>query len=148
MWSVRTGERLLTFNEHEDYILSLVMTPEDLIISGSYDRTIKGILYKIRREDYSSNHFNQLVWDLKRVKCIKTLTGHVGYVKSLAINKDGDLYSSASDGTIRIWSIKRLEWIRTLPATTNYALALTVDPKQKRMFAAQFNGNIKSWIFF
>ena len=47
------------------------------------------------------------VWDLKAGKEIRTLNGHRGAVRCLALSPDGKrLYSGSLDNTIRVWDLE------------------------------------------
>ncbi|MGK7901848.1 MAG: WD40 repeat domain-containing protein [Hormoscilla sp.] len=56
-----------------------------MLASGSNDNTIK-------------------IWNLRSGRLLRTLTGHSGPVRSVAISPDGQLLASGSnDNTIKIW---------------------------------------------
>ena len=70
------------------------------IASGSGDATIK-------------------LWNAKTGKSIKTLTGHAGFVLSVAFSPDGNTLASASyDSTIKLWNAKTGKLIKTLTGHT------------------------------
>ena len=69
---------------HTDWVRSLAISQEGLLISCSYDRLIK-------------------VWNIQTGECLKTLTGHTNIVSSLAISKEGLLISGSADKSINVW---------------------------------------------
>ena len=82
---------------HSSGVCSLVITSHGLLISGSWDSTIK-------------------VWT-KQYNLLKTLNklvgGHWNSVYSLAIKSDDVLISGSRDYTIKIWS-KEYNLLKTL----------------------------------
>ena len=58
---------------------------DELLISGSYDKTIK-------------------LWDLINAKCVHTLRGHNEWVSDVKLN-DKQILSSSWDGTIKLWNL-------------------------------------------
>jgi len=74
---------------HTDTVASLVVLPDGLLASGSYDKTIR-------------------IWNVNTGITIKKLTGHTGRVYSLVVLPDDSLLTSGSDDkTIRIWSQRK-----------------------------------------
>ena len=67
---------------------SLVITPDGkCLVSGSWDNTIK-------------------IWDLPSGQLARILTGHEGWVNTVAVSPDGKYVASGSvDQTIRIWDL-------------------------------------------
>jgi WD40 repeat protein len=57
---------------------------DNTLASGSWDKTIK-------------------IWDTVNGNELKTLEGHTGTVKALAVLPDYTLASSSNDKTIKIW---------------------------------------------
>jgi WD40 repeat protein len=72
---------------HTGPIKALAFSPDgQWLTSAGEDRTVK-------------------VWDVQRLRVIRTLTGHSDQVNGLAFSPDGKLLVSCSqDGTIRIWN--------------------------------------------
>jgi len=60
--------------------MSVSFNSNDLLASGSYDRTVK-------------------IWDVTTGECIKTLTGQKGAVKSLSFSSQDLLASGSYDRT-------------------------------------------------
>ena len=60
-------------------------------------------------------------WTVKR-----KLTGHTGYVWSLAISQGGQLISGSSDKSIKVWDIRSGECLKTLKGHTSSVLSLAI----------------------
>jgi len=142
---IETGEIKKKFSGHTDFITSLVQLPDDSLISGSEDKTIrrwdindKGI--KIKEFNKLNGHSSGIsslvrlldgslasgsldnsikIWDIERGEIIKTLTGHKSPVLSLVVLNDGSLASGSDDKTIRIWNIKQETTIKILGHTSS-----------------------------
>ena len=58
MWDLETGQDLMTFSGHSDYVRRCALSPDGArVVSASLDRTLK-------------------VWDLKSGEEVITLSGH------------------------------------------------------------------------
>jgi WD40 repeat protein len=90
---------------HTNYVLS-VFAKDNMIISGSYDKTIK-------------------IWDIDTGSCLKTLEGHTYSVRSVYV-KDNLIVSGSWDNTIKIWDIDTGTCIKTLTGHTNGGLTVFV----------------------
>ena len=71
-----------------------VLVKDNLIISGSLDKTIR-------------------IWDIDSGECLKTLKGHKDWVNSVFV-KDNLIISGSWDNTINIWDINSCSCIKTL----------------------------------
>ena len=87
---VRRHEKKLWI-EHSDTISCLALGSIDssqVLYSGSWDKTIK-------------------VWRLKDLKCLEGFRAHHDAVQAMVTSRDGFLYTSSSDGTIKVWTRER-----------------------------------------
>jgi WD40 repeat protein len=77
--------------------MAVAISPDgQLLVSGGSD----GALY---------------VWSLVSYCHIKTVPGHIGWVRSIVFNHDGTtVYSGSDDGTIKIWDVYSHTCIDTL----------------------------------
>ncbi|HAA30868.1 MAG TPA: hypothetical protein DCE56_28195, partial [Cyanobacteria bacterium UBA8553] len=87
LWSVDSGQLLLTIRGHSAGIEGVSFSPNGSIIaSGSADKTIK-------------------LWSADSGSLLKTLAEHKGSVGSVSFSPDGyTLASGSDDGTIKLWS--------------------------------------------
>lgn len=80
----RSHARIFSFHGHGGPVWSLDYHPEeDLLVSGSYDETIK-------------------VWRVSTGKCLRSLRGHNGWVSSLSMLSASRVVSSSWDSTVRV----------------------------------------------
>jgi hypothetical protein len=63
------------------------------------------------------------VWDVRTLKCVKTLEGHEDNVRVLAVGETC-MFSGSWDKTIRVWDLRTLECIKVLEGHTEAVLAL------------------------
>jgi WD40 repeat protein len=72
------------FKGHKNSIYAITMLKNNLLASGSFDKTIK-------------------IWDLYSLENIDTLYGHDDSIECLLTLRNGLLLSGSADGTIRVW---------------------------------------------
>ena len=84
--TVNTKMNLQTFVKpgHRGRVVALAETPDGLLISGSWDSTIK-------------------IWDSTTGACLRVLKGHKKEVTCLALMQNGCIVSGSLDKTLRIW---------------------------------------------
>lgn len=79
-------------------------------------------------------------------KTTQTLTGHQGWVTSLAITTDGQrAVSASSDQTVKVWDLEQLQILHTLKGHNAWVTAITVTPKTPRVISASFKDYPKVW---
>lgn len=96
IWDVNSGQVLKILTGHSMGVSSLLVSPDGLLVSGSYQ--------EIR------------IWNVNSGQTLKVLTGHTSYVK-VAFLPDGHLASISQDSddlTIRIWNITNGQTLKVL----------------------------------
>ena len=86
---------------HTNWVSCVRFSPnilQPMIVSGSWDRTVK-------------------VWNLTNCKIRCTLTGHGGYVNTVAVSPDGSLCASGGkDGVTLLWDLAEGKRLYSLDA--------------------------------
>lgn len=113
---------------HSDWVSCVRFSPNNLqptIVSASWDRTVK-------------------VWNLSNCKLRNTLSGHGGYVNTVAVSPDGSLCASGGkDGVILLWDLAEGKRLYSLDAGA-IIHALCFSPNRYWLCAATEN-SIKIW---
>jgi len=113
---------------HTDAILSAEVSPDGkTLATAGYDRQV-------------------ILWDLARLKQVRTLKDHTDAVYALAFSPDGKTLASASaDRTVKLWEVATGRRDRTLPDATAelYAVAFAADGST--VFAAGVDRSIRAW---
>jgi len=100
-----------------------------ILISGSYDKTIK-------------------LWDLSTGEDLYTLTGHQGAVFCLTIiPRKPQFLSAGSEGTIFLWDLEKLAPIKTLIGHTEAVRVLSLSPDDKILVSGSIDKFIRIWDF-
>ncbi len=77
---------------------------------------------------------------------MRTLEGHTGYVRTVAVTPDGQFVVSESDDeTLDVWDIEKGETVRTLEGHTNWVRAMAVTPDGRFAVSASDDGTLKVW---
>jgi len=113
-------------------INSLEISTNDILISGSADKTIK-------------------FWNIQTGQCIRTLNGHENDVRCFQMIGNEILLSGSDDKTIKIWLVKTFELINTLTGHTGsiYCLQLIINrsTNETLVLSGSADETIKIWRF-
>lgn len=131
---IKNGEVIAIWKAHAESINSVAVSPdEELVISGSDDKTIK--IWKLPK--------NKNVTD---ITLVQTLSGHNDVVDGVAIAPDGEMLVSGSwDRTIKIWNLSTGELIRTLEGHSEIVNAIAISPDGKFLASGSKDNMIKLW---
>jgi WD40 repeat protein len=111
IWQVATGQPLLSFRAHENWVFALAFSPDGCILaSGGLEGQVK-------------------LWDLTQGRCIQTIHAHSEGVASVAFSGDGKLLASGgSDQTVKLTEVKTGKCLRTLNAHQGIVRAIAFAP--------------------
>ena len=131
IWSVETGECLLTLEGHEAdaAVLSIAFSPdgEDVVLTGSLDDTAK-------------------LWSVETGECLFTLKGHGDAVHSVAFSPIGDaVLTCSSDGTAKLWSVRTGECLLTLDGRGDGVFSAVFSPDGGRVLTCFADAAAKIW---
>jgi WD40 repeat protein len=127
LWDVESGRLIKSFIGHSSGVRSIAVSKDGTIASGSFDKTIK-------------------IWELDGTLKY-TLTGHNGYIWSVAISPDGKtLVSGSEDKTIKVWNLVNGELIRTLEGYKDAVLSVCIaEGSDSQLIAGTTVGFLKLW---
>ncbi len=135
VWDVKSGQCVQLLDGHGKYNTTvLTVLPDGRLASGSNDSSIK-------------------FWNMESGKCVATLggswslSGHSGYIYSLAILADGRLASGSSDKSIKLWDIKNEKCVQTLNGNSHGVASLVAleDGRLASGGSGSNDGNILLW---
>ncbi|VFM97021.1 MAG: WD domain-containing protein, G-beta repeat-containing protein [Candidatus Kentron sp. G] len=76
----------------------------------------------------------------------RRLTGHTGWVQSVAVSPDGKWAASGSrDNTVRIWALETGECRAVLTGHTDDVNAVAITPDGKRVLSASDDNTVRVW---
>lgn len=112
IWDIKKNQCIHKLNKHTNLVSVLVITPDNKLVSGSWDKTIR-------------------VWDIESGKCLKVLEGQKSFVYALAVTPDGNtlVSSSSNPNIIKIWDLSTGKCVNTIETSAEKALAITPDGK-------------------
>jgi WD40 repeat protein len=86
------------------------------------------------------------IWDTQTLSPTARLTGHTGFVHSVAFSSNGLLIASASsDRTVRVWEVAAAKCVAILTGHTDEVFAAVFHPDGKRMASAGRDRAIWLW---
>lgn len=172
LWDLNTGLTTRRFVGHSKDVLSVAFSVDNRqIVSASRDKTIKlwntlgECKYTIQDGDAHSNWVSCVrfspnvfqptivssswdrtvkIWNLTNCKLRSTLTGHKGYVSTVAVSPDGSLCASGGkDGVTLLWDLSEGKRLYSLDAGS-IIYALCFSPNRYWLCAATEN-SVKIW---
>jgi E3 ubiquitin-protein ligase TRAF7 len=127
IWDLETLECIQVLQCHGGgSVYSLAVTKEH-IICGTYENKI-------------------CVWDVKSLKNVSDLTGHVGIVYALQVMESPGstrLFSACYDKTLRVWNMQHMTCAQTLVRHESSVTCLAIS--RGRLFSGSVDSSIKVW---
>jgi len=93
-------------NGHTNCI-SCVKVAGPLLVSGSYDNTVK-------------------IWSRNTLQCKSTLRGHSNWVYSLDVSDDKRIFTGSRDNTIKVWSLDNGTLLHTIKDHNEYVTSVSI----------------------
>lgn len=76
----------------------------------------------------------------------KTLIGHSGWIRSVAISPDGQtLVSVSEDKTIKLWNLNTGQLLRTLTGHSDKVTSVAISPDGQTLVSGSLDKKIKLW---
>lgn len=86
------------------------------------------------------------LWDMASDEVVKTLSGHINTVNSVAFNFDGSLLASGSeDKTIKLWDVASGKELQTLTEHEDFVWSVIFSPDGKMLASTSKDMTIKLW---
>jgi len=117
--------KIINLYGHKANVLCISIINDNLIVSGSEDKSIK-------------------IWDIKKLLCLKTLHGHSDKVLALVKLSEDKICSSSSDSKIKIWDIKSGICLKTFGDHRNWVISILAFSKDI-LISGDAEGNLIFW---
>ncbi|MCS6938528.1 MAG: PQQ-binding-like beta-propeller repeat protein [Roseiflexus sp.] len=86
------------------------------------------------------------IWDAATGRVIRRLSGHTGWIRSLAFAPSGTLLASGStDQTVRIWDAATGQLLATLSGHTGFIGGVAFSPDGATLASASRDGSVRLW---
>ncbi|MDP2439351.1 MAG: WD40 repeat domain-containing protein [archaeon] len=140
IWS-SSGELLHCCVGHSAWVRSVSCSPDGRIaLTGGYDRTAR-------------------LWDVSSGVCIATLSGHPGWIRSVALvvikspsgtSFDGEptrmvAVTASYDATMRVWAVPSGELLHVLQGHDDILMAVSATPDGSTLLSASTDLTVRAW---
>jgi WD40 repeat protein len=125
VWEARTGQEILTFKGHTDYVRSVAFSPD-----GQRLATGSGGYNHLKKQSYGEVK----VWEARTGQQLLTIKGHTHVVYSVAFGPDGQrLATGSEDKTVKVWDARTGQQLLGLPRRTHVVYSVAFSPDGQRL---------------
>lgn len=128
MWDSLTGCRLKKLRNHNMYVNSIAVAPNDpnLVASVGDDCLVN-------------------VWDLRKRKCIMTFEDNY-QLTAVSFNKTNDqVMVGGIEGCINVWDLRRGKMHYTMTGHTDVITGLSLSPDGNHLLSNSMDNTLKTW---
>lgn len=168
LWDTGTDEQLISIKKHTDWVTQMAYSPDGVLLAsggrgggvyvweahtGNEFHTLRAhqgsITGTVWRSDSnllasSSEDGNVIVWEMSQGKQAKKWQAHGGGVLSIDWARDGHLVTSGRDKKVKIWK-PDFSLLKELPAFSSIVVEVSFSHDGKRLFCADWTGEISVW---
>ncbi len=140
LYDTATHQEIALLTGHTGTVYSVSYSPDgNTIASGSGDHTIHTI-------PSGSGDNTIRLWDAVTGAHKHTLTGHRGYVASIAYSPDGNSIASGSwDNTVHLWDAVTGAHKHTLTGHTGWVYSVSFSPDGRTLASGSGDGTVLLW---
>ncbi|MDX2213596.1 MAG: NB-ARC domain-containing protein [Oculatellaceae cyanobacterium bins.114] len=147
VWDFKAGTCLVTLKGHSRGVRSVAFSPNgQLLASGSSDKTIK--LWDVSKlaSQAEASYSSECSSEQRELQCLSTLADHIGWVWSVAFNKEGQVLASASgDHTIKLWDMNTGECFKTLENHMGWVRSVAFSPNDQWLASGSDDQTVRLW---
>lgn len=168
LWDTSTDEQLVSIKKHTDWVTQLAYSPDGVLLASGgrgggvhvweadtgnpfhelrgHKAGITGVSWRADSNllATASEDGSVLVWEMNNGRQVKKINAHGGGVLSLDWTRNGHLVTSGRDKKVRIWK-PDFNLLKELPAFPHMVTGVAFSHDGKRVFAADWTGNITVW---
>ena len=151
LWDVETGECVRTFLGHTDWMYAVAFVPVSETDTSATNTTVSKT-DSSKTDQPAKYHLASAsgdrtvrLWDIQTGGCLRTFSGHDGWVYSLAAHPSRPiLVSSSHDHTARIWDVQTGQCRHVLPHKASL-WAMAFHPKEGVIACSGEDEEITLW---
>ncbi len=102
-------------------------------------------IFQTKLKEVVKEKNNENDW-VKKIKCLKTLTGRTNVVTSVSFSLDGKTIASGSyDGTVKLWDVTSGQCLKTFEGHTHWVYSVSFSPDGKTIASGSRDNTVKLW---
>ena len=168
LWDTQAGEQIKSIKKHTDWLISLAYSYDGILLAtgdrnngvqvweaatGNEFHSLRGhqkaiVDVKWRADSNllatASEDGQVIFWDMNSGKQIKKASAHGGGVLAMDYALNGDIVTSGRDRKVKLWK-PDLALKNELPAFAEMITEVCFSHDAKRVFVADWNGQIQVW---